>query len=597
MKFTLPAGFMILFILSVSAGAQDEEKPAMGSAHQKANSQAKAETEIWKRDKDRIALEERIRGLSKEERYQEATTQWEKAFGLDPHLRDKLDRLRWLLAQAYVKQHQYDKAINIFKPHDFDTFSIEQRAELGEILLFGETGLYPVGEGYLIGRAQCALCHAFSKDAGMTRNPSPPWGPHFFAFTGRIKRLIASPQYQQRSKKTEQPEAFPGSGIATSVIEYLAESNVCPSCYITPGFGIRGSQDHESPMPKIHSAPISLSIDEMIAIDTYLLKKEQEEIPPLSAMRAAYEKFLRPADQAGAYERMQLASLYDVKGDTAEAIRLLDASYTVVEPMMMNMSERQLASFLQDVRFPNLEQQPEVVAKFPLLFQMSRKVVPGQAYSKEIIGKDGAPMAFVPAGEFLYGEHNDPMSLPAFYMDKYEVTVIRYASFLETSRRMTPKYWDQASQFSEGDRPVMGVDWYDADAYCRQYGKRLPTEQEWEKAARGTDGREYPWGNTDPTSRQANFGKTHWYHDGINFYREVLTAVGSYEHGKSLYGIYDLAGNVWEWTSTFPDSHQKVCRGGSWLNEESSLRSVNRERLDPSERHLSLGFRCAQDGK
>jgi len=204
-------------------------------------------------------------------------------------------------------------------------------------------------------------------------------------------------------------------------------------------------------------------------------------------------------------------------------------------------------------------------------------------------------MAFVPAGEFLYGDNNQPMSLPVFYMDKYEVTVTRYASFLQTSGRMKPKYWDQVSQVSEGDRPVMGVDWYDADAYCGQYGKRLPTEQEWEKAARGTDGRQYPWGNADPTSRQANFGKTHQYREGINFYSEVLTAVGSYEDGKSLYGIYDLAGNVWEWTSTYPDSHEKVCRGGSWLNDASSLRSLNRERLNPSQRHLSVGFRCVQD--
>jgi formylglycine-generating enzyme required for sulfatase activity len=217
------------------------------------------------------------------------------------------------------------------------------------------------------------------------------------------------------------------------------------------------------------------------------------------------------------------------------------------------------------------------------------------ALLKEIKGKDGVPMVLVPAGEFLYGDDNKHVSLPGFYMDEYEVTVSRYANFLQASGRKDPKYWDQASQATEGDRPVMGADWYDADAYCHQYGKRLPTEQEWEKAARGTDGREYPWGSADPTSRQANFGKTHQYHEGINFYREVLTAVGSYEDGKSLYGIYDLAGNVWEWTSTYPDSNQKVCRGGSWLNDASVLRSVNREHLDASARHLSVGFRCVQD--
>jgi formylglycine-generating enzyme required for sulfatase activity len=213
----------------------------------------------------------------------------------------------------------------------------------------------------------------------------------------------------------------------------------------------------------------------------------------------------------------------------------------------------------------------------------------------EKTGADGAPMAFVPAGKFLYGDRNEPMSLPAFYMDKYEVTVSRYAHFLQMTGHREPKYWDQARQVNAGNRPVIGVDWFDADAYCRQYGKRLPTEQEWEKAARGADGREYPWGNDEPTSIQANFGKTHQYHEGINFYSDVLTAVGSYEDGKSVYGIYDLSGNVWEWTSTYPDSPQKVCRGGSWLNDASSLRSLNRERLNPSERHLSVGFRCMQE--
>ena len=176
---------------------------------------------------------------------------------------------------------------------------------------------------------------------------------------------------------------------------------------------------------------------------------------------------------------------------------------------------------------------------------------------KEITGTDGAPMMLVPAGEFLYGDDNQRLSLPAFYMDKYEVTVSRYASFLQASGRKQPEYWNQVSQVSAGDRSVIEVDWYDAYTYCRQYAKRLPTEQEWEKAARGTDGRTYPWGNDEPSERYANFGKE-W--DNLNYESELLTAVGSYEDGKSPFGIYDLAGNVWEWTST----------GGSMTSRETS---------------------------
>ena len=327
-----------------------------------------------------MALSDRIRVLIQKERYREATTQWEAAFKLDPHLPDDRDSLRWPLAQAYVKQHEYDKAINIYKPHDFDALSIEQRAELGEVLLFGDVGwTWPQpGKFIPVGRAQCALCHAFSKDSPMadpTIYPSPPYGPHLFTFTQRIKRLIESPEYRQGHQDTEQKEAFPGSGSATSVIEYLAESNVCPSCYITPGFGIRNTQDRESPMPRIYSAPISLTIDEMIAIDTYLLMQERENIPSLAAIRAAYEKFLRQGDRPGAYDKIRLASLYDVKGDGDQAIRLLETSYPVMEQELAKLPERELAKlfemgFLEDVRFPTLKQRPDIVAKYPLLFQV-----------------------------------------------------------------------------------------------------------------------------------------------------------------------------------------------------------------------------------
>lgn len=210
-------------------------------------------------------------------------------------------------------------------------------------------------------------------------------------------------------------------------------------------------------------------------------------------------------------------------------------------------------------------------------------------------------MVLVPAGEFLYGDDNQRLSLPAFYMDKYELTVSRYTSFLQASGRKQPEYWNQVSQVSAGDRPVIGADWFDADIYCRHYEKRLPTEQEWEKAARGTDGRKYPWGNEEPGNRYANFGKK-W--ANLNYYSERLTAVGSYEDGKSPYGIYDLAGNVWEWTSTDDDNNiVKVVRGGSWHEGADShfsmvnLRSAKRNVVVPSFRGPSGGFRCVQDGK
>jgi len=222
---------------------------------------------------------------------------------------------------------------------------------------------------------------------------------------------------------------------------------------------------------------------------------------------------------------------------------------------------------------------------------------PGQA-GREISGKDGAAMVLVPAGEFLYGDANQRMSLSAFYMDKYEVTTKLYAKFLQATGRKEPLRWHEVGQVRDGDRPVIGVLWDDADAYCRHYGKRLPTEQEWEKAARGADGRRYPWGSEEPTSRHANFNKCcQWNGYG------TLATVGSYEAGKSPYGIYDLAGNAWEWTgseySRASNYTYRVIRGGSWINEAFYLRSTYRTWGPPRAKlhPYFFGFRCAQDAR
>jgi formylglycine-generating enzyme required for sulfatase activity len=225
-------------------------------------------------------------------------------------------------------------------------------------------------------------------------------------------------------------------------------------------------------------------------------------------------------------------------------------------------------------------------------------------------------MAPVPAGEFWMGvdgtiglEDERPRHmvwLDAYLMDVYEVTTGRYAKFLDATGRIPPLFWDQVDPAHHGDRPVVGVDWEDADAYCRWAGNRLPTEAEWEKAARGTDERRHPWGNQAPTANVANFAL------GARFsYDQVLTPVGRYEKGKSPYGIYDLAGNVWEWVQDWydgayydqspdrnpqgPDQGQfKVLRGGSWSELPKYLLTYGRFKLPPSTRNSYTGFRCAK---
>ena len=236
--------------------------------------------------------------------------------------------------------------------------------------------------------------------------------------------------------------------------------------------------------------------------------------------------------------------------------------------------------------------------------------------TQEMIGKDRAPMVLVPAGDFMMGsptgrsDEQPPhrVYLDAFYMDKFEVTVSRYGRFIESEDLDPPFMWTEARKGRQGEKPVIGVDWFEAAAYCRWAGKRLPTEAEWEKAARGTDERMYPWGNEAPTPSHANFGHEKW--QGYS----TLASVGSLEHGKSPFGIYDLAGNVWEWVAdrydeTYyqksrpgrnpkgpPNGPLRALRGGAWDSDAPVLRSANRNGYVPSARRNDIGFRCAQSG-
>ncbi len=239
---------------------------------------------------------------------------------------------------------------------------------------------------------------------------------------------------------------------------------------------------------------------------------------------------------------------------------------------------------------------PKAEPSKPIEEARARPYEAPQQMGRELIGKDGAPMLLVPEGEFLYGDKKQRISLPAFYMDKYEVSTGQYATFMAATGTKNPEYWSTSVPVSNGQKPVVGVSWHEADAYCRQYGKRLPTEQEWEKAARGTDGRTYPWGNEEPTSRHAKYdqdGKASW-----NGYA-TLASVESYEAGKSPYGLYHMAGNVWEWTSSDYDNSgkAKVYRGGSWGTFATNLESTDRDRGSPDYGYANQGFRCAQDAR
>ena len=232
-----------------------------------------------------------------------------------------------------------------------------------------------------------------------------------------------------------------------------------------------------------------------------------------------------------------------------------------------------------------------------------------------IWNRDGAEMAFVPAGSFDMGDHLNEgyarelpvhtVTLDAFYMDRHEVTAGQFKQFVRKSGySYTHHTWEQVAQYSPtDDYPMIYVNWYDAAAYAEWAGKRLPTEAEWEYAARGgLISKRYPWGNKI-TSDKANYSGP-----GSGDKWDKTAPVGSVD--ANGYGLYDMAGNAWEWCADWYDENyysrspatnplgpdtgsQRVVRGGSWLQYFHSLRLSSRSRNDPSVTFFTYGFRCA----
>lgn len=244
-------------------------------------------------------------------------------------------------------------------------------------------------------------------------------------------------------------------------------------------------------------------------------------------------------------------------------------------------------------------------------------------------------MILIPAGPFLMGSDKKvdrnaylaelpqrKIYLDAYEIDKFEVTTVQFLKFV-LAKDLPPLIdWQyDGGNFQETmvNHPVMHVSWDDANAYCRWAGKRLPTEAEWEKAARGDDGRIYPWGNQMAGLSRSNFGRT-----GLSgpvrdrperllLYPPIIS-VDKYDNAVSPYGLFQMSGNVAEWVADWydpkyyasaPDLNpkgpengtQRSFRGGGWIDSTPSVRAAQRNGTDPSTKMNWMGFRCARDVK
>ena len=207
----------------------------------------------------------------------------------------------------------------------------------------------------------------------------------------------------------------------------------------------------------------------------------------------------------------------------------------------------------------------------------------------------------IPAGPFTAGstrgdEDERPVrkvTVKAFAIDRTEVTRGDYAACVAAGHcKATAE--KTAVDDPEAKFPATGVDWNDAQAYCKFAGGRLPSEVEWEKAARGTDGREYPWGN-DVDCTRANWGSFEGEGPCAGKNPGHPVAVGQYPTGASPYGLLDMGGNVWEWVADKYDEDpgRRVVRGGSCCTFFVGPRAANRNAWAPEHRDGDLGFRCA----
>jgi formylglycine-generating enzyme required for sulfatase activity len=274
---------------------------------------------------------------------------------------------------------------------------------------------------------------------------------------------------------------------------------------------------------------------------------------------SSYEKVMVTVEQL----RALLAVWQSLKPDRGDLESLRDVMLELVPATEEPAGQPSQSAPAEETRFRPTDLNPDMAAA-----------------DEPVWRRIGIEMVTIPAGEFLYGEKKKRVRLPEYAMAKTPVTNAQYKAFVDATGHGTPEHWKKGrSPEGKEDHPMVVVSWEDAAAFCQWAGCRLPTEMEWEKGARGVDGREYPWGN------EWELGRCNTRESGIG----DTTPVGRYPNGASPNGLLDMAGNVWEWCGS---DRNWVLRGGSWYDNSGRARCANRYRNYPVIRLGITGFRC-----
>jgi len=331
-----------------------------------------------------------------------------------------------------------------------------------------------------------------------------------------------------------------------------------------------------------------------------------------------------------------------IKGETKMRARWLTAAFLLVVLTVVWVvacaAEKRPAESVSPWPCPG----PEVNAQ-AVIWRTPEPPKEAQAADVWVNPKDGMEMVYVPAGEFLMGSTKGAggyrgfveerpqcrVNLPGYWIGRTEVTNAQYRRFVQATGHRAPEHWKGGEAPSGLESfPVVFVNWEDARAYCEWAGGRLPSELEWEKAARGADGRVFPWGNEWDSKRCRNFqlitGSEEYLIEDIwlsevsrwlvflDPVREGPAAVGSYRAGASPYGCLDMAGNVGEWCADWYEGKayeryakgdlkppgsgtSRAIRGGTWIHgRPGSFRCADRYDGKPDDRLHNVGFRCVR---